>query len=81
MAITAVHPQIARVELMAERNRLGWTIPDVGIERRAVIPDEADRSGAENPDDKKNGYWSLIGPFRKNLRQKEKPEFLIRSHC
>ncbi len=68
VAVSAIQPQLVRVDGMGERHRLDWPIADVGIFIREVIPDARRhrRSREQNADD--DHQRQPICPLRKDVR-------------
>jgi len=73
VAVTAVHAEIAGVQLVAEADRLARAIPDIGIPWRAEIPEEADdRKYEKYKSEYKIGRY-FVCPFREYLCQYVNP--------
>ena len=68
VAVEAVDAEVAGVELVAVGDRLHRLVADVGVARREVVPDAADRERRNHGAAGRDAQRQLVGPAREDLR-------------
>src|ERR1700719_3247947 len=70
VAVTAIHSELADVDVVGERHRLDRLVADLGVFRCNVIPS----GGGQTADNQKAGYrhlkWQPVTPAWKEIRHR-----------
>ena len=69
VAIAAVHTHLARVQLVAVRDRLSWRVADLEVLRRHVVPDASDHGRTEEAQHSGGDQRELVQRAREELHR------------
>jgi hypothetical protein len=72
VAVSAVETELAYVETVVVRDRLGWLVANSDVLRRHIIGDAGEKRSHEDEDENNDLQWQRVRPLWKHFRHSGK---------